>query len=126
MIGSGCGARGHAGRGAWRLAALAATLVLVPALAAGCRSGRASAPSRHVVAIEQFVFTPDTLRVSVGDTVVWINHDVVPHTATASGGGWDSGELAKDGQWTYVPSAAGEWDYLCALHPTMKGRLIVE
>ncbi|HEX7088911.1 MAG TPA: cupredoxin family copper-binding protein [Longimicrobiales bacterium] len=79
-----------------------------------------------MVEIRQFRFQPDTLRVAVGDTVVWINRDIVGHTATDSAGAWDSGELPKDGRWAYVPRAPGEWAYLCVLHPSMKGRLIVE
>ena len=118
-----------AGRGAlagarWWPALVALALVAAPL--SGCRSGRAAAPARHVVEIRQFEFRPDTLRVAVGDTVVWLNRDIVAHTATDSAGAWDSGEIPKDGRWTYVPRAAGEWTYICALHPTMKGRLIVE
>ncbi|HEY8468988.1 MAG TPA: cupredoxin family copper-binding protein [Longimicrobiales bacterium] len=103
-----------------------AALAFVTAPVSGCRPGRAAAPARHEVEIRQFEFRPDTLRVGVGDTVVWINRDIVAHTATDSAGAWDSGEIAKDGRWAYVPRAPGEWAYICALHPTMKGRLIVE
>jgi plastocyanin len=121
---------GKAGRGAspgvrWWPAMAALALVTAPVVS-GCRPGRAAAPARHVVEIRQFEFRPDTLRVAVGDTVVWINRDIVGHTATDSAGAWDSGELPKDGRWAYVPRAAGEWVYLCALHPSMKGRLIVK
>lgn len=123
MLRSNDGRRALAGARWWP--ALAA-LALVPALLSGCRPGRAAAPARHVVEIRQFQFQPDTLRVAVGDTVVWINRDIVAHTATDSAGAWDSGEIAKDGRWAYVPRAAGEWAYLCTLHPTMKGRLIAE
>jgi plastocyanin len=61
----------------------------------------------------------------VGDTIVWTNHDLVPHTATAAGGGWDTGALAQNatGQWI---ATAGIHPYVCAYHPTMRGVIQVE
>jgi len=112
--------------GAPGLPLLAAVLVLAGGIASGCRAGRAAAPERHVVEIERFVFHPDTLRVGVGDTVVWLNRDVVPHTATDSAKAWDSGILGKGAEWQMVPTTPGAYRYLCALHPTMKAVLIVE
>jgi len=112
--------------GAPGLPVLAAVLAIAAAVAGGCRAGRAAAPERHVVEIERFVFRPDTLRVSVGDTVVWLNRDVVPHTATDSAKAWDSGILGKDATWRMVPTEPGAHRYVCALHPTMKAVLIVE
>ncbi|HEX7120340.1 MAG TPA: cupredoxin family copper-binding protein [Longimicrobiales bacterium] len=107
----------------WPLAAL----VLVP-LAWPYSMGAAPerAPRRHVVEIRGFAYAPQTLEVAVGDTVVWVNRDVVPHTATASDGAWDSGTFGKDESWSYVPRESGEREYVCTLHPIMKGRLIVK
>ena len=117
-----------------RTAALGvATIVIALPAARGERAAawsvavRASeaAPRRHVVEIEGFEFRPARLAVAPGDTVVWINRDIVPHTATDSAGTWDSGALGPGASWSLVPSAEGDLTYLCALHPSMKGRLIV-
>jgi len=35
---------------------------------------------------------------AVGDTLVWSNRDVVPHTATADGGGWNTGSIPAGGE----------------------------
>jgi len=71
-------------------------------------------------------FHPAALEVQPGDTVVWINRDIVPHTATASGkSGWDTGRLLQGQSGRYVPRKRGEESYACGLHPTMQGRLIV-
>jgi len=71
-------------------------------------------------------FHPASLNVSVGDTVVWINRDIVPHTATGSGRRkWDSGQLQLGDSGRYVPRRAGRVPYACTLHPTMKGLLII-
>ena len=60
-----------------------------------------------------------------GDTVVWINKDPFPHTVTAKGV-FDSHAMAAGRSWTYTARKAGEFAYICTLHPTMKGTLKVE
>ena len=86
-------------------------------------------PRRHVVEIRGMAFHPAVLTVAPGDTVVWINRDVVPHSATTAGGGgprWDTGELQQGQDGRYVPHRAGEAPYVCTLHPTMQGKLIIQ
>jgi plastocyanin len=89
--------------------------------------GAASSPPRsHVVAIAGFEFAPSRITVAVGDTVTWVNQDIVPHTASAPAGGWDSGTIASKGRWTVVVREAGRVEYQCALHPSMKGTLVAK
>ena len=95
-------------------------LVLVTALVAACGSdGRA--PREHHVAIKAMQFEPASLEVAVGDTIVWTNADLVPHTAT-SAGRFDSGLLAPQATWRYTVTSAGDVAYVCTLHPTMAAR----
>jgi plastocyanin len=79
----------------------------------------------HRVIIEDMRFHPQVLRVHRGDRITWINRDPFPHTVTATDGKFDSHPIAPDGSWTYVARKAGEYDYVCALHVTMKGKLEV-
>ena len=37
------------------------------------------------VTIDNFTFTPAELKVKVGDTVTWKNHDDIPHTVVSAG-----------------------------------------
>ena len=97
-------------------------IVWLAVLLLGCARG----PRSHEVAIRGFRFEPDTLRVARGDTVLWRNYDFVPHTATADSKSFDSGELGANASWILVPDASGPHSYICALHPNMKGMLIVE
>lgn len=69
-------------------------------------------------------FVPATLEVSVGDSVVWTNEDIVPHTVTAAGT-FDSQSMTTKQEWRYTASKAGEYAYGCTFHPTMKGTLTV-
>lgn len=95
----------------------------VAGLGAACTR---AAPRSHVVEIRGFAFLPATLQVPAGDTVMWINHDVVPHTATREGGGWDSGSLGGEQVWRWVVTGRDSQSYYyCAFHPTMRGALVI-
>jgi plastocyanin len=87
---------------------------------------RPAEPKTHTVTIDAMQFQPDVLTISAGDTVVWVNKDPFPHTATSKGGGFDSGEIPTAASWKHTPSKKGELEYICTLHPTMKGMLKVE
>jgi plastocyanin len=90
---------------------------------AGCSS--APKPRAVPVAIEGFTYTSAALAVAPGDTVVWTNHDLVPHTVTARNGAFDSGSIASGGSWRYVAQEAETLEYYCTFHPTMQATLTV-
>jgi plastocyanin len=104
------------------LAAVAATALKsgITAAAAGPK------PTTHTVVIDGVRFDPQELTVKVGDTIVWINHDPFPHTATAVDKTFDSHEIAAGRSWKYTVRKAGVLAYACSLHPTMLGTLRVE
>jgi plastocyanin len=83
-------------------------------------------PVVHTVLIEGTSFTPQTLTVRRGDTIVWTNKDPFPHTVTAQNRQFDSHLLAEDHSWQYTARKSGEFPYFCALHQTMTGVLIVK
>jgi len=108
------------------VAALAAVGVLVVTGAAISPRPSEPVPHRHVVEIRGMAFHPAVLQVRRGDTVVWVNRDIVPHTATATGKpGWNTGPLLQGKSGQYVANQRGEDSYACELHPTMLGRLVV-
>ena len=53
----------------------------------------------HVIEIRKLEFNPPTLEVEPGDTITWINHDLVPHTVTADDRSWDSPTLKTGDEW---------------------------
>jgi plastocyanin len=89
-------------------------------------AGATSRPATHAVVIEGVQFDPPVLTVKVGDTIVWLNRDPFPHTATARGGQFDSHEIAAGRSWKYTARKAGVFPYACTLHPTMMATLRVE
>jgi len=96
--------------------------VVLASLAVACAGG--ATPRAHAVDIRGFAYQPDTITVAVGDTLVWTNHDVVPHTATRAGA-WDTGQIAARAEGRWVAEAPGTHDYICAYHPNMKGTVVV-
>jgi plastocyanin len=89
--------------------------------AAGCSGARA--PQVHQVAIQGFAYSPMSVAAAPGDTVVFINRDVTPHTATSKQGGWDSGPIAPGASWRLVVKKESAAPYACTFHPTMKATL---
>lgn len=85
---------------------------------------KAAAKKTVVVNIKNYEFSPATLTVYVGDTVVWKNGDITPHTAT--GRGFNSGSIEPGGSWSFTAKKKGSFAYICTFHPTMKGKLIVK
>ena len=74
-----------------------------------------------------WAYSPATLQVHVGTTVVWINTGRAPHTATADDGTrFDSATLYPQATFRFTPRQAGTIAYHCTLHPWMKGTLVVQ
>jgi plastocyanin len=70
-------------------------------------------------------YIPDAINVAVGDTVKWVNTDVVAHTSTADANAWNSGTLAPGQQFSTTLSTPGTFEYHCAIHPGMVGSVVV-
>ena len=80
----------------------------------------------HTVIIEGMKFVPDSLTVRAGDTVVWVNKDFFPHTATGQKKEFDSGEIKSTETWRFVTERKGTFPYICNYHPTMKAMITVK
>jgi plastocyanin len=93
--------------------------------AANTAAAATAAPRVHTVLIEGMRFQPEGVTVAPGDTVVWVNRDMVPHTATSASGRFDSNEIAPGKSWSYTVQATGEFAYICTYHPQMTAVLRV-
>ena len=82
-------------------------------------------PGANEVWIQGMAFTPITLTVVSGTTILWTNKDVVSHTVTSDAGLFDSGPLKSGDTFSYTFSAAGTFTYHCSIHSTMVGSVIV-
>ena len=91
-------------------------------------TSRAEAAATAQVAIDNFAFSPQEITVAPGTRVTWVNHDDVPHTATSSVKPrvFDSKTLDTDATFSFVFKAPGTYEYFCAVHPHMTGKVIVK
>lgn len=106
-----------------RAAAAAAFALALAILAISSLPARAADQS---VNISGFAFAPASVNVNVGDTVTWTNNDAgIPHTVTADGGAFNSGNLATGQTFSQTFSAAGTFAYHCTIHPQMTGSVVV-
>ena len=103
-----------------------AIVCIAAACGAAVHAQRAAArkPATHTVTIDGAQFSPATLEVRSGDTVLWVNKDILAHTATSASGGFDSKVIEPGKTWKYVARKKGDFAYTCAFHP-MNGRLRV-
>ena len=103
------------------LRAAVRALALAAALAAS--SDLMAAGKTHRVTIEGMKFVPERVEAAAGDSIIWTNRDLVPHTVTNAAKSVESGTIAPGGKWTYVVRRKGDIDYVCRFHPGMRGTL---
>jgi plastocyanin len=76
------------------------------------------------ISMENLVIAPAQATARVGDTVEWVNKDILAHTATAGNGDFDV-MLPPKKTATLVLKKAGTVEYYCRFHPNMKATLTV-
>ncbi len=121
---------GH-NRGVARIVGSPRFILISLFLFAGCVQGEAinkteaTASQTHVVEIRKFRFQPHTLEVRSGDTIRWVNKDIVPHRiAHKTRRQWESLDLKRGD--SFRQRILVSTGYVCALHPTMRGNIIVK
>jgi plastocyanin len=70
-------------------------------------------------------FVPSTAHVTVGGTVTWKNVDTAAHTATEMESKFDSSIVGAGAEFSHTFDEAGTFEYMCIVHPWMKGKVIV-
>ena len=76
------------------------------------------------IVMENMVISPAEVAAKVGDTIEWVNKDILAHTATAKTGDFDV-TIAPKKSVTSVLKKAGTIDYYCRYHPNMKAVLTI-
>lgn len=89
-------------------------LIALPALAQDVR-----------IDIKEFMFAPTDLNIAVGTRVTWINDDQIPHTVMETHKAFHSAALDTNDSFTFQFDNPGTFEYFCALHPQMIGKIVV-
>jgi plastocyanin len=92
---------------------LGAVVATVPALAA-----------QYTIVLDHLKFGAVPTGLKVGDTIVWQNHDLFRHSATARDKSFDI-DLPPAASVTQVLTKAGTFDFFCKFHPGMIGTLVI-
>ena len=90
-------------------------------------SSSSATPAAAVVSIDSFKFGPAKLTVDKNMPVMWTNGDDSPHQVTVTTGAVTrSAVLARGARHTQSFTTPGVYDYMCGLHPAMKGQIEVK
>jgi plastocyanin len=82
----------------------------------------AAAADEVVIPMANFEFSPREIIVPVGSTIIWLNQDAAPHTATADDGRAFNSDLVANGQsFSLTLLDVGEFSYFCELHGSAGG-----
>jgi plastocyanin len=92
-------------------------------LGAAMRVAAADAAEIHV---DNFKFAPTPLTVPKGATVTWVNRDDIPHSIVCQALGFHSKPMDTDARVSLRFDQPGKYDYVCGLHPFMRGQVIVQ
>jgi len=94
---------------------------LLPGLAEEASS--APAAKNASILIEFQAFSPSNLTIEKGTTVTWLNTDHDFHKI--KGDKFESNNLTRGDTFSYLFDKAGTYDYMDALNPSVKGKIIV-
>lgn len=93
----------------------------------GCSRTSNVQTKTHLVEIKQMKFVPAKLTVAPGDSIKWVNRDIVEHDVLGEDKGlFKSKRLqTNDAFAVKITGEEKEIQYLCSLHPTMEGEIII-
>ncbi|MBI5392099.1 cupredoxin family copper-binding protein [Candidatus Woesearchaeota archaeon] len=111
--------------------AVIAISILLFLFIAGCSQQQAASSPLKLnlgqevtVVIKDFKFNPAAITVKPGTTIVWENQDKASHTVKLPN--WESEELFQGSTTKKTLTDPGTYNYVCGIHPSMKGTIIVE
>jgi len=86
-----------------------------------------STAQSYAVNIQGFAFSPGTITIKAGDTVVWTNMDSAGHSVTSDSGNELSSPIFSNGKtYSHTFNTAGTYSYHCNVHPSMQGTIVVQ
>ncbi len=92
---------------------------------ASAAAARASSVSIVGNTFSSFAYSPKTIKVNEGVVVRWHNSSSVSEGHTVTGDDFDSGVFDEGEDYSHRFNRAGNFSYLCSLHPSMKGKVTV-
>ncbi|MDE2613117.1 MAG: cupredoxin family copper-binding protein [Burkholderiales bacterium] len=100
----------------------------MPPMSATTPMARAAESSGATAAVDirNFAFVPAQISVNAGARVVWTNRDDEAHLVVSTDGAFKpSPALDTDDTFAMVFDKPGTYPYFCAIHPMMRGTVVV-
>jgi plastocyanin len=88
-------------------------------------AGTDAAAGGNSVSIANNTFEPGTLEVAAGTEVTWENQDGIAHRIASEDGSFDSEDLNQGDTFSATFDEAGDYPYICGIHPSMTGTIVV-
>lgn len=101
-------------------------LALLLSIAPGPALLAADAAAAGTVTIKDFMFSPATVTIQAGATVIWTNKDNEPHTVVSDSGLFRSGAIDTDESYSFRFDKPGTYHFACSIHPMMVGTVVVQ
>jgi len=99
-------------------------ILVAAAVALSAPQAAMAAPTEHTVVMARMRYGEIPADLKVGDSIVWVNRDSVPHTVTARNRSFDI-RIAAGKKARMILTKAGTIPIYCILHPAMSGKLTV-
>jgi plastocyanin len=96
------------------------------ATAAAACSPTKQADTTAAVTIQDFAFSPETVTVKVGSAITWTNGDGFAHSVKSADGSFVSQDLQQGQSFSPTFCSAGTFAYVCGIHNSMTGTVVVE
>ena len=78
------------------------------------------------VTIASFKFAPGSVNATAKQPVTWTNKDGAPHQVVIASKNLKTAVLNSGQSGALTIAEAGTYDYVCGIHPTMKGKIVVK
>lgn len=104
-----------------KISSMGAVLLLAGTVLFSCTTTNKN-PKTYTVEIKDMKFVPADIKVEKGDTVLFVNKDMVAHDVTEQATkAWSSSPIPAGGSWKMA--VTDEADYYCSIHEVMKGKI---
>lgn len=107
-----------------KLISFVGVMLIAFGLATSANAAGHTKKADHVVEIKGMAFSPKNISIKAGETIMFVNKDSAPHTATAKDGSFNTGRLKKGESAMVKVDKAGNFAFFCEVHPSMKGEVV--
>ena len=102
------------------------TRIVLAALAAGFLAGPLLAQQGASVTIASFKFGPENVSANAKAPITWTNKDGAPHQVVVASKNLKTAVLNNGQSGQLSIAEPGSYDYVCGIHPSMKGKIVVK